>query len=46
VLAILGFHSIHGELKDNSGHFGAQLVTIETDDKSFVFCTPMTSSAS
>jgi len=46
VLCILGFHSITGELKDNSGPFGTQLVIIETDDKSFVNCTPMTSSAS
>jgi len=44
--SILGFHLIPGELKDNSGHFGVQLVIIETDDKSFVNCTPMTSSAS
>jgi len=45
-ISIFGFHSIPGELKDNGGHFGAQLVIIETDEKSFVNCTPMTSSAS
>jgi len=42
---ILGFHLVPGELKD-SGHFGVQLVIIETDEKSFVDCTPITSCAS
>ena len=40
-IPILGFHSFPGELKENSGHFGVQLVIGETDDKSFVNCTPI-----
>jgi len=46
VNCILGFYSIAEELKDNSSHFRAQLAIIETDDKSFVNCTPMASSVS